>query len=82
MFRIYKKEKEITRDPARIDRILESLGKLWKYFPDMRLGQLLINFTFFVPPPQSSNMWHQEDHETERLLKKMLSNQSKKDAKT
>lgn len=31
------------RDPARIDPILELLGKIWKQNPDLRLGQLLVN---------------------------------------
>lgn len=31
------------RDPNRIDGILAQLGKLWKEFPDLRLGQLIAN---------------------------------------
>lgn len=31
------------RDPKRIDDIMKRLKKLWKVFPDLRLGQLLAN---------------------------------------
>lgn len=31
------------RDVNRIDYILEKLGNIWKKFPDLRLGQLLLN---------------------------------------
>ena len=31
------------RDPKRIDDIMKRLKKLWKVFPDLRLGQLLGN---------------------------------------
>lgn len=31
------------RDPARIDRVLELLGELWKLQPDTRFCQLIIN---------------------------------------
>lgn len=33
------------RDPARIDRIIGKLRKLWHSNPDMRLGQLVVNLT-------------------------------------
>ena len=31
------------RDPERIDGILNELGEIWKCYPDLRLGQLLLN---------------------------------------
>lgn len=31
------------RDPARIDRMIESLREVWHASPDMRLGQLLVD---------------------------------------
>jgi uncharacterized protein YihD (DUF1040 family) len=34
------------RDPKRMPEILELIGKLWSYYPDLRLGQLLQNFVF------------------------------------
>jgi hypothetical protein len=35
-----------VRDPARIDRILDLLGAVWRAHPDQRLGQLLLNFGY------------------------------------
>lgn len=37
------RENHPPRNPDRIPRILEKLGKLWQKYPDMRLGQLLQN---------------------------------------
>lgn len=31
------------RDINRIDPLLSKLGELWKLYPDMRFGQLIIN---------------------------------------
>ena len=31
------------RDPKRIPGILNEIGRVWEAFPDMRLGQLLLN---------------------------------------
>lgn len=31
------------RDPARIDRVLAQIAVLWHRYPDLRLGQLLVN---------------------------------------
>jgi len=31
------------RDPNRIDVILKQLGNIWKEYPDIRLGQFIIN---------------------------------------
>ena len=31
------------RDPLRIDRVLSLIAEKWKQYPDLRLGQLLIN---------------------------------------
>ena len=31
------------RDVNRIDTILEQIGGVWKQYPDLRLGQLLLN---------------------------------------
>lgn len=33
------------RDPARIDRVLSLLALYWKANPDLRLGQIVGNFT-------------------------------------
>lgn len=34
------------RDPKRIPKVLKELGKIWKKYPDLRLGQLLLNLGF------------------------------------
>ena len=31
------------RDPNRIDEVLAAVGNVWKQYPDLRLGQLLVN---------------------------------------
>lgn len=31
------------RDPNRIEKILKEIGDIWKQYPDLRLGQLLLN---------------------------------------
>lgn len=33
------------RDPARIPRILAEVQHVWSLYPDLRLGQLLVNGT-------------------------------------
>ena len=30
------------RNPARIETILQALGEVWRLYPDMRLGQLVV----------------------------------------
>ena len=34
-------ELSVTRDPTRIDPILDKIRDLWKRHPDLRLGQLI-----------------------------------------
>ena len=31
------------RDPKRIDKMLKTIGGVWKLYPDLRLMQLLLN---------------------------------------
>jgi hypothetical protein len=31
------------RDPARIDEVLAAIHELWMQYPDLRLGQLIVN---------------------------------------
>jgi uncharacterized protein YihD (DUF1040 family) len=33
------------RDPKRIDIVLKELGKFWKKYPDLRLGQIVANIS-------------------------------------
>ena len=52
------------REKERIVRIIELIGQLWDKFPDHRLGQLLSNFVF----GHHTDIFHQEDDQTERVL--------------
>lgn len=47
----------MTRPVERIDDILAELGKVWKRYPDMRLGQLISNAASLA----NSQSWHMED---------------------
>jgi hypothetical protein len=49
----------MARDPARIPAVLERLGKLWKRYPQLRLGQLIGN----VVEPDSNSLYYVEDEE-------------------
>lgn len=63
------------RDKERIDRILNKLGKVWKKYPNQRLGQLLENYIFFKGErgdKTSFNLYLQRDTETEKILDLML----------
>jgi len=33
----------MTRDPDRIDEVLEEVEEYWKEHPDLRLGQIIVN---------------------------------------
>ena len=56
------------RDIKRIKRIVHKLEKLWISKPDLRLGQLLINYIF-----ESENMFYQDDDDTELILDTLVS---------
>lgn len=47
------------RDPKRIPKVLKEIERLWKKYPDLRLGQLLINADI--------DYWMEEDDLLERL---------------
>ena len=56
----------MARDPARIPETLQQLQQLWEAYPDLRLGQLLMNF---VAPAASCPELHTiEDDELVRKL--------------
>jgi hypothetical protein len=60
------------RDPARIDKILDELKKLWLTQSDSRLGQLLENYVFFSGSrgdETSVKLFYQEDDLTMAILK-------------
>jgi len=50
------------RDPKRIPKMLNELKGIWSTFPDLRLGQLLVNVT------ERSSLYYIEDDE---LMKKI-----------
>ena len=56
------------RDKERIVRIIEGIGQLWDKFPDQRLGQLLSNFVFGL----RTDIWYQEDYQSEQVLEKAI----------
>ncbi len=66
------------REPERIDRILEKIGRLWHLFPDQRLGQLIDNYV--IPTGKAADVTHplrnQEDDQTEVLLDRQLEDQA------
>ncbi len=51
------------RHPNRIDRILSRLNNVWKCYPDLRLGQLILNCF-----PEHDKAYNVED---EKLIKKL-----------
>ena len=53
------------RDEKRIEKILDSIGRIWKRNPDQRFGQLLINLGVIK---DSSQSWSREDNELEDFL--------------
>lgn len=54
------------RDPKRIDRILKLIENSWKRYPDLRLGQLLINLGIVKDDVAT---WRIEDKDWEEYLK-------------
>jgi len=53
------------RDPKRIERMLKQLDKAWHAFPDMRLGQLILNITRCE---NTSDLWNLEDDQIEQRI--------------
>ena len=56
------------RDINRIDRILDRLKTLWKKYPDLRLGQLILNVL------QDPALYYIEDEELIELLEEVYNN--------
>jgi len=54
-----------VRDPERIARMIQQLASAWHAFPDMRLGQLVLNIT---RAETTSDLWNLEDSQIEKLL--------------
>lgn len=50
------------RDPKRIPEVLHDIQRVWEAFPDLRLGQLILNV---IPEKQ---LYYMEDAELVHLL--------------
>ena len=53
------------RNPERIDRILNLIGKAWKKSPDLRFFQLIAS----MPVDYHGDLFYYEDDEFEQWLK-------------
>lgn len=51
------------RDPRRIPKILQKLERIWEKYPDLRLGQLILNSV------QGPVLYYVEDEELIKILK-------------
>lgn len=56
------------RDPERIPRILALIKAIWETYPDLRLGQLIVN----ASPEHEANLFYTDDDELEQKLKEFL----------
>lgn len=59
------------RDPKRIRRILDKIDEYWEKNPDLRLGQILVNF---APLNFKSDIFYWEDEDLEKTLDTILDN--------
>lgn len=53
------------RDPERIPKILNEIEKIWQQYPDLRLGQLILNLEYRLP------LYQIEDEELVAALKSL-----------
>ena len=60
------------RNPNRIDRILNEIRIIWKQYPDLRLGQLILNVI------EDPALYYIEDKELVELLKQTYLKELKK----
>jgi len=58
------------RDPKRIKRMLEKMGKLWRDSPDLRFGQFIQNI--FGSAIRDQPIYFKEDDEIEKILDYLL----------
>lgn len=56
------------RDPKRIPEVLNELKGIWSSFPDLRLGQLLLNA---IPGPV--DLYYAEDEQLIKVIRKYYS---------
>lgn len=61
------------RNPNRIDRILNEIRIIWKQYPDLRLGQLILNAI------ENPALYYIEDKELVELLKQTYLKEFKKE---
>lgn len=54
------------RDPKRIPKILKQLGDIWLTYPDLRLGQLILNAQLIMG--EGSILYNLEDDELIEVL--------------
>jgi hypothetical protein len=59
----------MERDPSRIDPVLQAIRKVWAEYPDMRLGQLLVNA--IAPKEPCAELYSIEDMVLIRKLVKL-----------
>lgn len=63
------------KDLDRIDRIISKLEKLWRKYPQQRIGQLLENYVFVEGKrgdKTSVRLFHQLDETTEEYIEHEL----------
>ena len=51
----------MTRDPERIQRLLELVGFIWRHSPDLRLGQIVENAKAFSTAPETDTFYIEDD---------------------
>ncbi len=59
-----------SRDPQRIDRVVELLREAWHLMPDFRLTQLVMVVS--DKPQDAGALWHVEDDGMERKLQAFI----------
>lgn len=59
----------MEQDPARIEQVLAALQKVWEEFPDLRLGQLLVNA--IRPSQPCPELFSVEDTVLVRMLERL-----------
>jgi hypothetical protein len=57
------------RDPARIDQVLAVVREVWQRYPDLRLGQLIVNAV--QPEEPCSQVYSVEDTTLVRKLESL-----------
>ena len=59
------------RDPERIDKVLAAIGEVWYKYPDLRLGQLILNVV------QDPTLYYIEDEDLVKRIDKFYGEISK-----